>query len=371
MIDWDSQKSIFLLNPRLPQVEKERLVAFKKIGNIFRSHIWVTTSGSTMPLKWVALSKEALLSSAQAVNRFLSSSSADCWLNPLPDFHVGGIGIQARSYLSKAKLVDYKTYYEKWDPQGFVKVLMECKATLTSLVPTQVYDLVVGNLAAPFHLRGLIVGGGKLDETLYRKARQLGWKVLPSYGLTECSSQVATADPDTGKSDLILLDHVNLRINKAGLIEICSPSLLTAYGLYEERGWKCVDPKVEGWFTTEDKGVNHANRLEVVGRNGDFIKIGGESVHFQRLETVLEQVKLRVNFKGDAALFLKKDKRLGGFICLAVEGRQNEDSEKLVQCYQEQVAPFEKIRSIYYLPVIPRTALKKLQREKLNVLIEA
>lgn len=370
MIDWDCQKSVFLLNPRLPQAQKERMDAFKKIGNIFPSHIWVTTSGSTMPLKWVALSKEALLISAQSVNRFLRSSSADCWLNPLPDFHVGGIGIQARSYLSKAKLVDYKTYYEKWDPQGFVKVLMECEATLTSLVPTQVYDLVVGELAPPPQLRSIIVGGGKLDEILYRKAWQLGWKLLPSYGLTECCSQVATADPDTGKPDLIPLDHVKLRINKEGLIEICSPSLLTAYGLYEEGQWKCVDPKIEGWFTTEDKGVDHKNHLEVAGRVGDFIKIGGESVHFQRLETILEQVKLCVKFEGDAALFLKKDERLGGIICLAIAGKQNKDLENLVQSYQEQVAPFEKIRSIHYVPEIPRTALKKLQREKLNVLIE-
>ena len=38
-----------------------------------------------------------------------------------------------------------------------------------------------------------MTGGGALDPSLYKQARDLGWPLLPSYGLTECGSQVATA----------------------------------------------------------------------------------------------------------------------------------------------------------------------------------
>ena len=40
-------------------------------------------------------------------------------------------------------------------------------------------------------------GGGAVSDELYRDARALGWRVLPSYGMTECCSQVATALSDS------------------------------------------------------------------------------------------------------------------------------------------------------------------------------
>ena len=66
----------------------------------------------------------------------------------------------------------------------------------SSLVPAQVLDLVRAGLRPPPVLRAIVVGGGAISAELYRDARALGWPVLPSYGMTECCSQIATATHD-------------------------------------------------------------------------------------------------------------------------------------------------------------------------------
>ncbi len=75
----------------------------------------------------------------------------------------------------------------------FAEEMNEGAVTLTSLVPTQVHDLVQCALACPPSLRAVVVGGAELDPVLGERARELGWPVLQSYGMTEAASQVATA----------------------------------------------------------------------------------------------------------------------------------------------------------------------------------
>src|SRR5947209_7140162 len=98
-----------------------------------RRHVFVATSGTTGDVKLVALSKDAILASAAAVNVRLGAGRDDVWCCVLPTFHVGGLGIHARAYLSGARVVTMR-----WDPQAFVRA----GSTLASLVPAQVHDLV-------------------------------------------------------------------------------------------------------------------------------------------------------------------------------------------------------------------------------------
>ncbi|HEU5163432.1 MAG TPA: AMP-binding protein, partial [Thermoanaerobaculia bacterium] len=189
MIDFESEATELLLNPRLPGDEKERLTRIVRDLPPLAAHVWVTTSGSSGALKLVALSKKAILASAAAANRHLEARRRDVWLSPLPDFHVGGIGIRARAALTTSAVVKL----DRWSVQAFADLAEEEDVTLTALVPAQVADLVATGAQAPRALRAIVVGGGALEPRLYRDARKLGWPLLPSYGLTEACSQVATA----------------------------------------------------------------------------------------------------------------------------------------------------------------------------------
>lgn len=370
-IDWKSLDSLVLLNDRLRKEERSKLEATLLNLSPFNGHVWLATSGSTC-MKWVALSKRALLLSAEAVNKHLESVASDIWINPLPYFHVGGLGISARAYLSGAKVVDDET---RWDPEDFCKKVPFFGATLTSLVPSQVYDLVAKNLTAPASLRAVIVGGGVLHLSLYLRAIELGWKLLPSYGLTECASQVATAALHSWQekeASLLPLSHVQCEISEKGFLRIWSESLFTAYALEKEgEGFVLQDPKVDGWFETEDRAEFCGPYLKLLGRSDDQIKIGGESVSVASLEKVFEELKLQVGVRHDLALVAIPDERLGHVMQVAVVGELSDDVQRLIDRFQQSVLPFERIREVHVVPYIPRSALNKIFKTELIQLLKA
>ena len=346
VIDWRTDESHLLLNPRMPREERRRLETFVVP---LPAHVWLPTSGTTGALKLTALSKKALLASAASVNRHLQATAADVWVCVLPTFHVGGLGIYARAFLSGARVVA-----ASWAPQQFAGM---ADATLASLVPAQVADLVGAGLRAPARLRGIVVGGGALSDELYRKAWALGWPLLPSYGMTESCSQVATAR--AGSTDLILLDVFEARAEKDGRLAFKGEPLLTGYGT----AGGFVDPKRRGWFVTEDLGSVDGRVVRVSGRRGEFVKIGGESVDLGRLDAILASIA-----GSQAAVFAVPDARLGHVLHLAVSGEL--DAEEVAAAFGERVHPFERPRRVHRVVEVPRTALGKLMRKELLKLVE-
>lgn len=368
-IDWHSSTNHILLNPRFSMPEKLEILDMLSGGHGLQSHFWIATSGSTSlspgKIKWTALSKEAIIASALAVNDILSCTSSDKWLNLLPHFHVGGLGIFARAYLSKSEVVDgYSLMQQKWHAERAYEMLCSQDITLTSFVPTQLYDLVRLKKKSPPVLRAIIVGGGALPDTIYSKAIELGWKILPSYGLTECSSQVATACPDnlTGQilPELTLLPHIEAKLTPDGYVAIKSPSLLSLYALKNESGILFLNPKKEGWFETEDLGEIQGNKLRIKGRKSHCIKIGGESVDLLRLESILHGVKFSQQCLEDMVLVPMPDERLGFVIHLAAASKNKNLINSIVQDYQKQVLPYERIRCVHFIDTIPRTDLSKV-----------
>ena len=336
VIDWGGERTHVLLNPRMQLEEQERLERMAR-GARLRSHIFVTTSGSSGALKLVALSKEAVLASAAAVNHRLEATASDVWCAVLPSFHVGGLGIHARAHLAGSRVVTMP-----WSP----RTLADSDATLASLVPAQVHDLVNSGLRAPSRLRAILVGGGAFHPDLDEKARAAGWPVLASYGMSECASTIAVRD--------VLLPHIEARADDEFRLAFRGSSLFTGY--VTEEGFS--DPKVDGWFLSEDIGEVDGRTLRVQGRKGDFIKIGGESVDLARLDRILESVRGGV----DAVLIAAPHTRLGHVIQLV----STRDASQVVERFNECVLPYERIRGTHRIDSIPRSTLGKLLRAELT-----
>jgi len=367
VIDWHSPSTEILLNPRLPPADAERVRAL--IARVpLDGHVWVTTSGSTGRLKPVALSKRAVLASAAAVNAHLESDARDVWLNALPAFHVGGLGIHARAHLSGAAVVTL----ERWDPTVFSTrptangQRLSANATLTSLVPAQVFDLVRAGVRPPASLRAVVVGGGALAPDLHAQGRALGWPLLPSYGASECASQIATAEVASLESTtfppLRLLPHAEARTDADGQLEIRSDALFTGYAT--ERGLD--DPKRDGWWRTDDLGTVSGRMLTVYGRADDTVKVGGELVNLAALETRLAGVLAAVALGVDAALVAAPDERLGRAIGLAVATTDADVVSRVEQAFNAAVLPFERARVTFTVPEIPRSPLGKVRRDALR-----
>ncbi|WP_413289992.1 AMP-binding protein [Bdellovibrio sp. HCB337] len=371
-IDWQNDENHILLNPRWSEKDSAGLCKVAQTITQRRNlqgHLWLATSGSTSEavgqIKLVALSKKAFQVSALAVNKHLQANSSDVWLQVLPRFHVGGLGVEVRAHLSGSRVV---CDFEKWNPERIHKNLSDNKITIASMVPTQVFDLVQAGLQSPKSLRAVIVGGGALTEGLYQQARKLNWPLLPSYGMTETCSQIATASLESLQSSAMplpqKLSHVEWRADTEGLLQVRGESLLTCYGQRQKDG-KIVDwdPKIDGWFPTEDFVKLQDLSIRFTGRKNDFIKIGGESSSMGRLREIFERVVAAVDssVSQQVALVDAPSERLATEIHL-VTSLQGKDQllSQLEDNFNQEVLPFERIREVKYITGIPRSDLGKV-----------
>ena len=340
---WESSETDLRLNPKI----RQDFDLPPTSGDVI-----FATSGSTVGPKLVCLSRAALLASAKAVNEHLQVTANDRWLCALPTFHVGGFGIWARGYLSKSTVL---TAPVKWNPVKFSGLCAAEKITLTSLVPTQVFDLVQAKLRCPRTIRAVIVGGGALDDELGNQAREMGWPVLQSYGMTEAGSQIATQPLEAlvspfGNSPIDVLPCWEIRANLDDRFEISGPALFRGYAGEAEQS---------NWFLTDDFGSVEGRKVTVLGRDSRTIKILGELVNLDRLEVVLR--RLAGEKAPHVALTNRPDPRAGQKIALVAEAPMGEsDVRELVMQFAEQVTPFEQIQETILVEKLPRSSLGKV-----------
>jgi O-succinylbenzoic acid--CoA ligase len=379
-VGWEDRETVVLANPEWVRRQPGGLGDVNRRLPALEAHVWVSTSGSSGDapdrLRWVALSKEAFLASARAVNAHLSATASDIWAHALPVFHVGGLGILARGRLSGSQVV--AAVSERWSAAEFRTVVAQSRATLTALVPSQVHDLVAAGLDAPPSLRAIVVGGARLEPALYAAARALGWPCLPSYGLTETCSQVATAGLSSLASlecptVLPVLSHAEIRADEDGRLSIRAASLLTCCVEVDGDKVRAWDPKRDGWFETDDTGRVSDVGVEVLGRVSEFVKVLGEKVSLQRVEDQVWRWAEREGLCGiggfDLGVVGIPHPRLGVELVAALASgletspaRREALTASLDACCREALLPFERIHRVAWVDAIPRTALGKVQR---------
>ncbi len=246
------------------------------------------SSGSSGVEKWIVHTRASLLASARAVNAHLQVNDNDTFALLLPHIHVGGFGILARAYAANAKCAIFPS---KWNPIQAAEFLAKSRATITSLVPTQVYDLVQSGIQATPSLRAVIVGGGTLSTELGTQARNLGWPVLQSYGMSEAGSQVATASLDSlstpySHNNLPILPVWQVSTNDDHQLVLTGDALCA--GIISRHG-DSVRYSSHTQYLTSDRVTIHDGTLTFLGRQDRTIKIKGELVNLDALENTLEE----------------------------------------------------------------------------------
>ncbi len=326
-IDFDSDELQFLSHPRYTEASERILQEL----DYLKSHFLIFSSGTTsQDLKGYALSREALLTNARAVNSFFNLNSDDVWGLSLPHFHVGGLSVLARAHLLGSSLV---LMGDHWDPLAWSELLKEKGVTITTIVPTQLFDLVKNNLQAPPMLKHLVVGGDYLSHELERLAMALGWPVIRTFGMTEVCSQLASAKaPGLG---IELLPIHEIKTDKDERLWVKSSALFTLqFSLKEKLHVTLANTLLdsEGFFPTNDRVSIEGETFTHLGRLDDQIKVSGKLISLISLKEKLYEFALKHNLYGSVELLFEADNRLG---------------KKLVLLHLPTVQNIEEIKNLF------------------------
>jgi O-succinylbenzoic acid--CoA ligase len=150
----------------------------------------------------------------------------------------------------------------------------------------------------------------------------------------------------------------SVEINRDGLIKISTASLATTY-LNDTSGWSS---KLEdGYFLTSDLGEIKDGKLTVTGRADDVIVTGGENISLTKVEEVI-----RNTFAGiECAAFAIADQQWGQSLHLAIAGSVKPEISEINQSLSLHISAAAKIKGVFYLDQLPRSALDKVNRQEL------
>jgi O-succinylbenzoic acid--CoA ligase len=245
----------------------------------------IETSGSTAKPKRVALSREALLASANASAERIGGSGQ--WLLALPTNYIAGAQVLIRSIVAETQPVMLNTSVP-FSAEGFANLaaLMTGDKRFTSLVPTQLVRLDQAAEVNDFVLKQLqsfdaiLVGGQATDSHLLSRLRNKGVNLVTTYGLSETAGGCVYDDSPLG--------GVTLRIREE-LIEISSPTLANGYlqggpsdAFFDEAGTR--------WFRTTDLGEISNGSLRVLGRADRVFISGGVKTSLDEVEAVTKTI---------------------------------------------------------------------------------
>lgn len=249
----------------------------------------LATSGSSGPPRVAVLGRGAFIASAAASAANLGWCAEDRWLLCLPLAHVGGLSVVTRCLLARRAIVLMPERRGTGSVERLVTAMTASRATLASLVPTQLHGLLElePRLRLPSTVRALLTGGAAASSRLLQACADRGWPVLTSYGLTETCSQVATQRPGSiNRGELGVgrpLPGIGVRLD-AGLICVSGPTLFAGF-LGESSDRDMTHPEE---LRTRDLGrFDVDGNLHVLGRIDDLIITGGENVAPWEVESVL------------------------------------------------------------------------------------
>jgi O-succinylbenzoic acid--CoA ligase len=295
----------------------------------------VHTSGTTGAPRPVELTYGNVQANALGSAVVLGLDREERWLCPLPLSHVGGLMVLLRSavYATTAVLAGVERLGD---------------ATLASLVPTQLARVLDAGARPGGALRAVLLGGAAADRALLARARDAGWPVAPTYGLTEACSQVTVAEP--GDLETAGRPLPGVRVTLAGDGEILVEGPTVAGG---------------GVLRTGDLGrLDDRGRLVVIGRKADTIVTGGENVAPAEVEAVL----LEHPAVADAGVFARAHPEWGEAVTARVVLRPGAAAapDDLRAFAAERLARFKVPKTVEVADVLPRTASGKLRRRELT-----
>jgi o-succinylbenzoate---CoA ligase len=352
---------------RAPQVAfKPQYINTKKPAAI------LFTSGTSGFPKGVQLSWGNFFFSAVASADRIGSLPNDRWLCILPLYHVGGLSIILRACIYGITV----DLHPQFDVERLNHSLTHDPITLISLVPTMLYRLLDVKKVWTPSLRLILVGGAAATPELLERAD--GLPIATTYGLTEATSQVATALPpqvlikpaSVGKA--LKYTCIEIRREDGNLTEIDEYGEITVEGSTTMQGY-LNNPEAtaqtlrDGWLYTGDIGYfDSEGDLWVVQRRSDLIVSGGENIYPAEVERVLAQHPAiqQVSVVG------VDDAEWGQRVAAAIIPSGNVSANEIMTFARQQLASYKIPRQVLLVGELPQTASGKIDRQAVRRLFQ-
>ncbi|TSD65139.1 class I adenylate-forming enzyme family protein [Aeromicrobium piscarium] len=346
-------------------------------------YLLIYTSGTTGVAKGALLHHRGVVNAPMAFARRAGFHTGDTWINTLPLFHTSGA---VMAVIGSIAMRSRHVLMPHFDAGLFLDLVETEQGTLSVMVPTMisaVLNEIQDHPRDTRSLRTIAVGGAGVPPLLCRRARAaLGCEVSVVYGQTEVHGVITQTRPSDSEEDQAEsigqpLPGVELKIvgpdgapvPVGGPGELCTRGYQTMLGYFDMPSATDDTVDAEGWLHSGDIAVMDARGYVAIrGRSKDLIIRGGENIHPQEIEHVLESC----DAVAEAAVLGRPDDHWGEIVVAAIVPRPGQDAspERLHAHCRAQLAAFKTPQQWHLVAELPRTpsgkVMKHVLREQLD-----
>ena len=296
----------------------------------------IKTSGSTGKPKTIRLQKHHITNSVKATTEYFDINPGSKALLCLPLTYVAGKLMVLRSLISGWKL-------QMVEPSSNPLQGLTYNFDFAAMVPLQLEN----SISQLNQIKKLIVGGGKVSESIVEKIQKSECEVFETYGMTETITHIAVK-----------------RLNQFQYFPSHFEVLPNVTVFKDERDCLVINaPKIYNNLIVTNDVVQliSNNQFKWLGRIDNVINSGGIKLHPEEIEGKLKGILNQRFF-----VTSEKDERLGEKLMIVVETKEvNLVNQLIIKIKElEILTNFEKPRKIVLLEQFLETSSGKIRRSE-------
>lgn len=319
------------------------------------------TSGTTAKPKAVVHTFESLFNHVNNLNEKIKLNQKDNWLASLPLYHIGGFMILVRALISGSKIIFPESLKTKDLTKSF-----HFLPTHASFVTTMLNNFINEGISLSTSLKLIFIGGGPIDDNLYKQYKNKFGNVVKVYGSTETCSMVTALFPEDDFENSIgkpISNSIEIMISKndsnnSGEILVRSNSMFKEY--YNDK--ELTTSKFENkFFKTGDFGfLNEKGFLFIENRREDIIISGGKNVSKLEVENEIRKI-IGVE---DVYVFGSKDNHWGQIVCALIQSTSVSE-EKINLELKKNLSSYKIPKKFFFTEKIPKNDLGKISKKEI------